>query len=112
VTEKFEEFVEGPGVHLVHGLAAPVDAVGDLLFGLEAAFECFEEVDGVFAVVDGVEEAGALVPDFEDLGVEVHLFDEELVVVVAKCEVHLGDGLILGAEEQPEVVPGDVVANL
>ena len=99
-------------MHSLIRFVAPVYAIGDLLPQFKAPFRDSFQVECVLGVEYWLELACCLVSDLQSLGIEVDRLDQEFVVMTAEGEVHFGDGLILCAEDQPKLIPGNICANL
>lgn len=106
--EEFEDFVEGPGADFANVLAAPVDAVRDLVLGLKVGLGNPNQVESVFGVVNGIELPTLFVSDLQGFAVKIDTLQQELIVVFSEVEVHLGDSLVFCAEKKPKLISGDV----
>lgn len=99
VPEESEDLREWPGAYSIHFPGAPIQPIGDLVFGFDVGLRNPIKVESVFAVVDRFNFSVGLVSDFQGLCVELYLLDQEGIVVEPKNQVHLGDRLVVCAED-------------
>ena len=110
--EDADELVQRAVPDSFHFAIAPIKAVGDPSPGLEAVLGNAHQVHRIFRIVNSFSLPSALVADPERFGLQIQADDEKPLVMLSEVDFHFGDSLVLGAEEQPKLLPSYICGDL